>query len=50
MASPEEELAAVLQQTGCGRNEVVSFSAIAKMFQCQVNPAQPQPMSSPDHS
>ena len=39
MSSPEEELAAVLQRTGCGRNEVVSFTAINKMFQRQVNPA-----------
>ena len=35
MSSPEEELAAVLHRTGCGR-EVVSFSAINKMFQRQV--------------
>ena len=35
MTSPEEELAAVLHRTGCGR-EVVSFSAINKMFQRQV--------------
>jgi chromatin segregation and condensation protein Rec8/ScpA/Scc1 (kleisin family) len=34
MSSPEEELAAVLHRTGCGR-EVVSFSAINKMFQRQ---------------
>ena len=35
MSSPEEELAAVLQRNGCGRNEVVSFTAINKMFQRQ---------------
>ena len=37
MSSPEEELAAILQGTGCGRAEVVSFSAINKMFQRQVS-------------
>lgn len=35
MSSPEEELAAVLQRNGCGRNEVASFTAINKMFQRQ---------------
>ena len=39
MSSPEEELAAILHRSGCGRAEVVSFGAINKMFQRQVNPA-----------